>query len=113
MISYRNEFFHDPGKEFVNISERLNMESTLYIVNISEATHSMTQLKQIELYFFYKLNSEEQKFLYTASLSQNTVEGPSIGIPNIHNSYLRQMISSEANCKATNSEPNFELSTVF
>ena len=55
----------------------------------------------------------KQTLLYTDSLSQNTVEGPNTGIPNIHNLYLRQIISSEANLKAMNSEPKVELSAIF
>ena len=43
MIRYRLEFCYGPGKEFVNISESLNLESTFCIVKIAEETHSMAQ----------------------------------------------------------------------
>ena len=102
-----------PGKEFGNISESLSLKSTLCTVNIGEATYFMTQLNYIELCFFCRLDLEKQELLYTDLLSQNTVERPSNGIPNIHNLYLREIISSEANHKGTSSELKVELSTVF
>ena len=52
MIRYRIEFRNGPGKDFVNISESLNLDLTLCTVNIAEATHSLTRRKQIELCLF-------------------------------------------------------------
>ena len=43
MIRSHIDFRNGPGKEFVDISERLNLESTLCTVKIPEATHSMTR----------------------------------------------------------------------
>ena len=105
MIRYRIDFRNGPGKDFVNIPERLNLGSILCTVKIAEATHSMTRRKQIELCFFCRVDLEKQALSYTASLSQTNVEGESTEIQNIHSLYLREIISSEANCKATNSEP--------
>ena len=43
MIRYRIDFRNGPGKDFVNTSERLNLESTLCTVQIPEATYSLKQ----------------------------------------------------------------------
>ena len=43
IIRSRIDFCNVPVKDFVNISERLNLESTLCTVKIPEATHSMTR----------------------------------------------------------------------
>ena len=51
-------------------------------------------------------------FLYTASLSQNTLVGPSIGTPNIRSLYLRASVSSTAVFIARNSAPKVLVSTV-
>jgi hypothetical protein len=53
------------------------------------------------------------EFVTTDLLSQNTFDGPSIGIPNILNLYLKASIISVAIRSATNSEPNVDDSTVF
>ena len=113
MIHSRIEFCYGPGKDFVNISERLNLKSTLCEVKIAEATNSLTQLKRIYLSFFYRVDQDKQTFLYTALLSYNTSEGPSTGISNICSLYLKEIISSKANRKATNSEPKVEILTIL
>jgi hypothetical protein len=53
------------------------------------------------------------EFLHTASLSQNTLVGPSIGTPNILNLYRNASIISVAFFNAVDSDPNVEASTKF
>jgi hypothetical protein len=54
-----------------------------------------------------------EALVVTDSLSQKTSAGPSIGIPNILNLYLKLSINSVAIRSATNSDPKLEVSTVF
>jgi hypothetical protein len=51
--------------------------------------------------------------LHTALLSHNTFVGPSIGTPNIHNSYRKASIISTAFFVAVNSNPKVDASTEF
>ena len=81
-------------------------------MRIALATHSRTRWKQIELCFFFNLDSTIDAFLNTDSLSQNTFAAPSIGIPNILSLYLRDIICSVDNLRATNSDPNVDDPTV-
>jgi hypothetical protein len=53
------------------------------------------------------------EFVTTDLLSQNTLEGPSIGVPNILSLYLKASIISTAILSATNSELKVDDSTVF
>ncbi len=51
--------------------------------------------------------------LHTASLSHNTLVGPSIGTPNIHNLYHKASIISTAFFIAVNSDPKVDASNEF
>lgn len=112
MIILLNANLLNAGSDLVNKSARLNSDATLYGINMALATHSLTLWKQMELCFFFNLDSAIEAFLKTDSLSQNTLAAPSIGMPNILSLYLSDIICSVANLNATNSEPNVEDSTV-
>jgi hypothetical protein len=53
------------------------------------------------------------EFITTDLLSQNTFDGPSIGMPNILNLYLKASVILTAILSAINSEPNVDDSRVF
>jgi hypothetical protein len=65
------------------------------------------------LCFFMRIDSGMLAFFTTPRLSQKTLAGPSIGIPNIHSLYSRATMSSLQIRNATNSLPNVAASTVF
>jgi hypothetical protein len=65
------------------------------------------------LCFFMRVDSGMLAFFTTPRLSQKTLAGPSIGIPNICSLYRRATMSSLQIRKATNSLPNVAASTVF
>jgi len=67
----------------------------------------------MELCFFFNVDVGMVELMTTELLSQNTLAGPSSGIPNIRNLYLMDSIRSTRILIATNSEPKVEDSTVF
>ena len=96
----------------MRMSDKLKLVPTLKGIKIILATHSRTLWKQIELCFFFNLLSAKEAFLKTDSLSQNTFAYPLMGIPNIRNLYRSDIICSDANLRATNSDPYVDDSTV-
>ena len=97
----------------MRMSARLNFESALNIICMPLAALSLARWKQIELCFFFSLDSAMDAFLNTASLLQKTLARLSIGIPNIRSLCHKDTICSVAILRATNSDPNVEDSTVF
>ncbi len=67
----------------------------------------------MELCFFFKVDVGIVALVTTDILSQNTLAGPSIGMPNIHSLYLNDSSISASILISMNSEPNVEDSTVF
>ena len=65
------------------------------------------------LCFFFKVDSGIVVFLNTASLSQNTFVGPSIGIPNMRSLEHTTLMCSTAVLMVINLLPNVLVSTVF
>ena len=63
--------------------------------------------------FLFKVDSEVYTFLYTDSLSQNMLVGPSIGMPKTRNLYRRSSTNSVAVLRAMNSLENVLVSKVF
>jgi hypothetical protein len=101
------------GRGFVNTSARFVFPSSFVTRIVPAATASLVRWYAIALCFFFQVDSGKVAFLVTASLSQNTFVGPSIGTPNIRNLYRNDSTSSTAILIATNSLPNVEVSTVF
>ena len=66
----------------------------------------------MELCFFLIVDDGIVEFGTTARLFVRTLVGPTIGMPRIHNLYLRFSIKSAVNRMVTNSDPNIEDSTV-
>ena len=63
--------------------------------------------------FFFNGDSVQEELVTTYWLSQNSFDGPSIGMPSIRNLYLNRISISVAIFKAMSSEPNVDVSTVF
>jgi hypothetical protein len=53
------------------------------------------------------------ELMTTDLLSQKTLAGPSIGMPNIHSLYRKDSNISTSMCMAINSDPKVDDSTVF
>ena len=66
----------------------------------------------MELCFFLRVEVGTVAFVTTDLLSQKTLAGPSIGIPNMRNLYLNASNISTIIRIAMNSEPKVEDSTV-
>ena len=80
---------------------------------VDAATASQKQWYAMLWCFFFKNDYGVDTFLYTDSLSQNTLVGPSMETPNMRSLYRRASTSSTAFFNAVNFLPNVLVSTVF
>ena len=97
----------------VNKSLRLVSVPSFAILIVQHATASLEQRYQIDMYFFFNVESGCDVFLKTASLSQKTFVGPSKGTPNILSLHCIDSICSTTVFIAMNLLPHVLVSTVF
>jgi len=98
---------------FVNASARFVAVGSYATRIIPAATASRLMWKLIELCFFVNLDSGILAFLNTASLSMNTLQGPSIGIPKLISLRRSAINRSRAILSAVDSDPYVADSTEF
>jgi hypothetical protein len=102
-----------PDIGLVNRSARFSEVCSFAILNIPAATASLTLWYAMELCFFFKVDVGTVEFVTADLLSQNTLVGPSIGIPIILNLYRSASRISTRVLMAMNSEPKVLASTVL
>ena len=102
-----------PGNGLVNASAKFSSDLTFAILKVPAAIDSLTLWYAIALCFFLSGDVGIVALMTTELLSQKTLVGPSMGMPNILNVYLNASIISTQILIAINSEPKVDDSTVF
>jgi len=102
-----------PANGLVNKSAKFSEVCTFVILSIPAATASLTRWYAMELCFFLSVDVGTVALVTTDLLSQNTLAGPSIGMPIILSLYLIASNISTRMRMATNSDPNVDDSIVL